>query len=346
MPADDRLTKMLQSANSGTKVTVPATVEEEDSFDLDDDETATDGDGDAALPDGEDDTTDTPEVTEDTSAEPDGESDETPETDEDAGDGEPSEDVDTEEGQEEEVEEPQAPAPDPQAATIAALQQQVAFMSNMILGQQQHSLAAPPVSGDDDLPDMHVRGAIFGGDPKVFEALPEDTKRRVVQVYERYTAAETRYAKNPALRYEEQIRDRVRQEIEAAVKPLREDLEVREADRLITRHLAPLGDEAHPLRVRAMQIFGTLPGSKGGWAEREKVLATAVILARAERLGRQTDAAKKSGTAKKVQAKAAGGGKLKGSLPKSGNKSSGKLPEMGDNESPKDYARRIAKFSK
>lgn len=338
---DARLTAMLNSANSGTKVSIPVEIDDDESAVVEQ-EDETDDEDDSAQPDGEDDTSEE----EDTSEDPEGESDESSEADDD-GDEEPTEEVDAEEPKEEEVEEEtpvSPPAVDPQA-TIAAMQHQIALMSNLLLGQQKPA-PAPSAPEHDDLPDQLIREAIFGGDPEKFKALPVDTQRRVTQVWERYSTKEARYAKNPALRYQEEIQEHVQQHVMAIVQPVLQDLQEREIDRLTQRHLAPLGDEKNPIRQRAVDIFTTLPGSKGTWPEREKVLAAAVVMARAEALSRKSDAEKKKLGAKKVQARAAGGGKLKGALPKSGNGASGKIPSMGDNESPLDYARRIQKHVK
>lgn len=329
----DRLNRLLQGANTGEPSSQSAE-SGEDSFEMDDDLGIEGEDDEDAAPAGdEDDTSDTEDTTEDDT---DSEGDE-PSDDEETDDDEPA----TEPVADEDVVE--APAPttggDPM---VAALQQQISFLQAQMLAAQQP--VAPPPSEVVEVPDDLVVRTIFQGMTREdFAKLPQNVQENLSKVYERYSRAEARYAKNPALRYEEQFKARVEQTVRTIVEPLLRAEAERETDRLISRHLEPLA-KTPEIRKRAVQIFQELPGSNGDWVTKERVLAAAVKLARAEVIDRKVDATKKTLGAKKAQARAAGGGKLKGAPSKKGNGKSGGIPDMRDNEKPEAYARRIAKF--
>lgn len=336
----DRLTRMIAAATTGS-TSSEGSGGGEDSFDADGPEEEED-DEDAALVD---DQVDTSDESEDTTEEVTEESDETSDADDEDETEEPADEDGADEDTEETVEEEaQAPAPTVDPA-VAAMQQQIQFLQAQVLASQQPKPALPPSAEEfDDLPDALVRGVMFGTLPRdQFDALPQNVQARLSKVYESYSAREARYAKNPALRYQEQFQSEVQKHVLSIVQPLLRERDERETDRLIGRHLAPI--KTAEIRQRAVEIFQTLPGSNTtDWGTKEKLLEAAVKMARGEFHDRRVDASKKKTGAKKVQGKAAGGGKLKGAPTSKGNGKSGGIPDMKDNEKPEAYAKRIAKY--
>lgn len=225
-----------------------------------------------------------------------------PEEDDESAEGELAEEEGEDLDQVEEEEEEEASEPNPLQAQVEALQARLDQMTQLLLAREQApKVPEPPQPKKEDLPLEVVQAALFGGSD-AWQGMDEVTKRKAQKVASDYAARESRYALDPAARYEE-IRDVVLSDVAAALKPVIQDYHDRQAKASINEVVgSDLGEQD---KGRLAEIFQALPGSRSGdWGVQKAALQAAAAQLRAEKQAESLAERERAVAAREKQQKA------------------------------------------
>ena len=132
---------------------------------------------------------------------------------------------------------------------------------------------------EPDLPHEIVKMALFEGNTEKWNKLPPEQQAKGRKFAQEYIDNESRYAADPGKRYEEQIRDRVMEDVRAMLQPVMVDQTDRKSQAIIEKYTKDIPQ----LRGRVAEVFKTLPGSRSAdWQDLEAAFKVATDYVRLE----------------------------------------------------------------
>lgn len=191
-----------------------------------------------------------------------------------------------------------------------------------------------------DLTDDDLKAALFGSLDDL-KNMGEERRSKALQAARRRMDEEVRYFRDPTARYTEQLREMVLKDVFTAIHPVLEDLNERKVQQLVRENLDPIKDPT--VKERAKEIYLESAGSSAPrWSDRQKTMALAVKAARLEAVERARDQKRQKKRARKVQAQASGGGKLRGTARQGkGARPKDQFPDLKLGQSLSEYAEEL-----
>lgn len=275
------------------------------------------------------------------------------EDDQDQPEGDESEATDDQAAPEGESQEDEASDNDPEQDSkdveIESLKKQLAEQNQLqtklldILEQQKaafESSKAPP--SREELDPEVIRMALYGDpdqDMDAFKALDPATIKKAEKFRSEWAERQARYAADPKLRYQEEIRDLVLQDVQALVSPFLETNAVQQAE-TVFREVA--GDVTPDEKREIGKIYMTLPGADSpSIEENRKALEAAVKLFRANKEIASLRKVTKKSRAKVKQQRANQRAARKGSAPRSSPGTRSERPRWTPGVDLAEYAKQL-----